>query len=208
MNALPHPCLMLVTEPRLHLPEIIVEAVGGGVDVVQLRDKAASHHELLAMTRGLRAFLSRPTLLIVNRAVEAASQAPADGVHLPEWRSVAEVKENLTGRDILVGRSVHSLETARQAARDGADYLVAGTIYDSRSHPEAAPAGPDFLRDLCGSVSIPVLAIGGVTPENAGECIAAGAMGVAVLSPIMQAADPRAIAVRYRKALDVAWEER
>jgi thiamine monophosphate synthase len=79
--------------------------------------------------------------------------------------------------------------------------MIAGTIFGSASHPGVRPAGVGFLREVCAHVRRPVLAIGGVTPENATECLRAGAAGVAVLSPLMDAADPAAVAARYRAAM-------
>jgi len=105
-----------------------------------------------------------------------------------------------------VGRSVHSVEAASEAAAQGADYLVAGTIFASQSHPDRSPAGLGFLRDVCAAVSLPILAIGGVTPQNLKLCLEIGAAGVAVLSPIMRATDPQAAAQTYRAALDSNWK--
>ena len=102
----------------------------------------------------------------------------------------------------MIGRSAHSIEAAIKAARIGADYLIAGTIFASHSHPAVAPAGLEFLRDVCAAVDIPVIAIGGITPVNAGDCIRAGAAGVAVMSPIMHADDPAGVARDYRAVLD------
>jgi thiamine-phosphate diphosphorylase len=125
----------------------------------------------------------------------------ADGLHLPEHGiSTAEARRRY-GEQILIGRSVHGIESALQAELDGADYLIAGTIFASNSHPGETPAGLDFLRAVCAAVRIPVIAIGGITPANAPDCIAAGAAGVAVLSPIMRAGDPRQVTEDYRRAL-------
>lgn len=201
---LPLPCLMLVTEPSERLPGIVAQAVAGGVNLVQWRDKRLggfmpSRAEKLAMLTA-----ARPALLLANTG---AVFPGINGFHAPERAvNAGGVRRNVSGR--LVGCSVHSVDTARQAADEGADYVVAGTIFASQSHPDIAPAGLDFLRAICAAVPVPVLAIGGVTPDRVRECITAGAAGVAVLSPIMRAADPRAVAQEYRAALDAAWEER
>lgn len=192
---------MLVTEPMERLKEIVDAAVAGGVNGVQLRDRSASAADLLETAERLKKTIAGRALLVVNGSIEAVARARAEGVHLPEaTRSVAEARRIL-GDDAIVGRSIHSVDEACVAEREGADYVVAGTIFASRSHPDEAPAGIDFLRAVCESVSIPVIAIGGVTPENAGDCIAAGAAGVAVLSPIMLAADPCRVARKYARAL-------
>jgi thiamine-phosphate diphosphorylase len=130
------------------------------------------------------------------------------GVHLPEGRFTVEATRRILSPGSLVGRSVHSVEGAEKAADEGADYLLTGTIFASQSHPGLPPAGVGFLRDVCAAVSLPVLAIGGVTPQNLGLCLNAGAVGVAVLSQIMQASDPQAAAQAYRTALNEAWSKR
>ncbi len=208
MTNLPQPCLMLVTEPSPRLPQIACEAVGGGVNVVHLRDKRAAAHGLRQTFKGLGQSLRSGTIVIVNADWQRAVGFGARHIHLPEQSAPVGVIRHHLGAGALVGKSAHSVEAARKAAALGADYILAGTIFASTSHPDIEPAGLDFLRDVCAAVSLPVLAIGGVTPENLGMCIAAGAAGVAVLSPLMRATDPKAAAQEYRAALDTAWEER
>ena len=136
-------------------------------------------------------------------------QSLKSGHHLPENSELSARSLRETFGLLYVGRSIHSVERAVWAAEDGADYLVAGTIYPSNSHPGEPGQGVGFLREVCAAVApLPVIAIGGITPERVGECIAAGAAGVAVLSPIMRADDPQAVARTYREALDTAWKLR
>lgn len=213
MTTLPLPCLMLVTEPTPRLPQIVCQAVSGGVNVVQWRDKGTPEAKLREQAKAMRSALPAPKLLLTNHAaktgnVETWDPVQADGLHLPESaQSVSEVRQ-LVGPDLLIGCSVHSVAGAKKAADEGANYLLAGTIFASQSHPGLPPTGAGFLRDVCAAVSLPVLAIGGITPQNLGLCLEAGAVGVAALSPIMQASDPQAAALAYRTALDKAWSER
>jgi len=201
---------MLVTEPSPRLPQIVSEAVAGGVDIVQWRDKSIASDSFDA-ARNVREAIGERGLMVVNGQANYSPylvrKISADGVHLPENSpcSVEQARRAVAGR--LAGCSVHSVARSRQAASEGADYLVAGTIFASRSHPDIAPAGLDFLREVCLAVSIPVLAIGGVTPNMVVDCIKAGAAGVAVLSPIMRAKNPESAAQAYRTALDAAWEK-
>jgi thiamine-phosphate pyrophosphorylase len=191
------PILMLVTEPGPMLVDIVRAAVDGGVDIVQWRDKSSDCPERQHLATDLRAAVPLPTLLIVNGAAPIA-----DGIHVPEAGiSIAEARR-IGGPESIVGRSIHSVDAATTAEADGADYLVAGTIFASQSHRDTPPAGLDFLHAVCQAVSIPVIAIGGITPANARDCIAAGAEGVAVLSPIMRADNPNAVAAEYRAVLD------
>ena len=137
---------MLVTEPSARLPEIVAEAVAGGVDIVQLRDRVSAPDCMHEMATTLRPLTS---CLLVNCALPTlARSAGADGIHLPESGPDIALTRREFGRATLVGRSVHSVDAARQAAADGADYLVAGTIFASPSHPTLAPAGLDFLREV------------------------------------------------------------
>ena len=203
MTALPLPCLMLVTEPAPRLPQIVRQAVLGGVDAVQWRDRSGSppaRAEKLAMLEA-----SRPALLLENIGTVFRG---LHGAHLPEGRLTVEAARRILSPGSLVGRSVHSVEGAKRAADEGADYLIAGTIFASQSHPGRPPAGIGSLREVCAAVFLPVLAIGGVTPQNLELCLEAGAVGVAVLSPVMRASDPQAAALAYRTALDEAWSRK
>jgi len=202
------PALMLVTEPSHRLEEIVDAAVSGGVNIVQLRDKSAAPGDLSNMAKRLAQITKGRALLVVNGDAQIAPDIGFNGVHLPEQGRPVTLAREMLGKGALIGRSVHSIEAARSAEQDGVDYVVAGTIFVSKSHPTEPPAGLGFLRAVCSAVTIPVIAIGGVTPENAGDCIRAGAAGIAVLSPIMQASDPYAVAVDYRRALDRPEHER
>jgi thiamine-phosphate pyrophosphorylase len=200
---------MLVTRPTEgdDLIRIVAAAVSGGVDLVQLRDKEASVESVMALAARLREVIGRRAVLLVNHPEWRKMLGVVDGVHLPEGVSGALPNPSLpdtrhpTPDTLLFGRSVHSVEAATAAVEEGADYVVAGAIFATKSHPGMPPAGLSFLREVCASVNRPVFAIGGVTPENAADCIRAGAAGVAVLSPLMDAADPAAVAEAYRAVL-------
>ncbi|HLJ56498.1 MAG TPA: thiamine phosphate synthase [Chthonomonadaceae bacterium] len=215
--ALPYPCLMLVTRPmeRDRLIAIVREAVSGGVNAVQLRDKSASHRDLVDTSLALQAAMSG-CLLAVNGCPAAAAEVPGAHVHLGAGHEI-EVARRVAGADRLIGRSVHSAQEAVLYAGSGADYLVLGTIFASRSHEGRPAAGPNLIRDshaaLCrecrapdGSgpnqarehaADIPLIAIGGITPDNLTQCIEAGASGVAVVSGILNAVDPGRAARAY-----------
>ena len=202
-RALPRPCLMLVTERMecSRLGEIVCAAVAGGVDVVQVRDRRTSWQELAELS-ALISGLVPAAVALVNSSVDAARHSDVAGLHLPEAGARIQAARSEIGPEKLVGRSVHSAAAAVRAWQEGADYLVAGTIFASRSHPDTVPAGPALLRTICAVVTVPVIAIGGVTPENTAQCLEAGASGIAVLSNILHSADPRSMAARYREVLD------
>lgn len=202
------PRLMLVTDRRLcpvdRLPALAAQVVAHGVDAVQLREKDLPADELLALARALRAAIGDRALLFVNGDVDVALAAVADGVQLgEEAMSVAEARHRAGGR-LLIGRSVHDVAGAVAAERAGADLLIAGTVYPSRSHPGGPSAGPELIRRIVAVVRVPVLGIGGITWENAAAVIAAGGAGVAVISAILAAPDPVRAAAELRAAVEAA----
>ncbi|MCX6024086.1 MAG: thiamine phosphate synthase [Chloroflexi bacterium] len=202
---------MLVTDRRRTggpLEGAVAAGVAGGVNLVQLREYGMFAGDLLAAAHTLKGVTEGRALLLVNDRVDVAVAALADGAHLPEAGLPIAAARAVAGPDRLVGRSVHSVAAARQAAAAGADYLVVGTIYASGSHPDDPPAGPGLLRAIADVVNLPLIAIGGITPANIAEVIAAGASGVAVISAILDAPDPRTAAAELRAALDAAWDAR
>lgn len=196
------PRLMLVTDrrlcPRERLPELVAELVRQGVDAVQLREKDLPGRALLDLAHALRAVTRGTALLFINGRTDVALAVGADGVQLGE-----EARER-AGAELLIGRSVHSAEGALAAERDGADLLVLGTVYPSRSHPGGAAGGPALVEQVCSRVHLPVIGIGGITASNAAEVIRCGAAGVAVISALLAAPEPARAAAALRRAIDGA----
>lgn len=186
------------------LVETVEEAIEGGVNAVQLREKELPAAELLQLARRLRGVCGTRALLFVNDRADVALLSGADGVHLGEHGLPVAAVRQILPPSMRVGRSVHSVKAARQAELDGADYVLAGTIFRSPSHPEVSPAGAALLRDLVARVAVPVVAIGGVNPETVEECWSAGAAGIAVLSTILGADDARLAAQRLAPAPEEA----
>lgn len=194
---------MLVSDRTLcpldRLPAVVAEVVRRGVDAVQLREKDLPADALLAVARELRAVTRGRALLFVNGRVDVAVAAGADGVQLGEREGRSQRQSAL-----LIGRSVHGVASAEAAARDGADLLVLGTIFPSRSHPGGATGGPELVGAVRARVALPMVAIGGITVSNASAPIAAGACGVAVISAILAAPHPGDAAAALRAAVDAA----
>src|SRR5205814_1951713 len=138
--------------------------------------------------------------VIVNDRVDIARIAGCAGAHLPSSGIPISAARGVLAADQLVGRSTHSADEARRALDEGADYVFIGPIWSTPSHPGAPALGPGALRELH---SLPVIAIGGVTPERARECRDAGAWGVAAISALWRAADPAAVA----RAMLLSFEE-
>ena len=155
-------------------------ALTRGATILQLRIPDAPARLLEKEARALIATAHVPVL--VSSRVDVALAVGAIGVHLPEADIPVAAARRLLGRDHLVGRSVHSVAAARQAAAEGADYVVFGPVFETASHPDRAPLGLDALREVVAAVAIPVLAIGGVTGDRVHQVLEAGAGGHASIS--------------------------
>jgi thiamine-phosphate pyrophosphorylase len=151
-------------------------AVGGGATVVQLRRKGATTDELVDAGQD---FPELDALFVVNDDVEAAVRLGANGVHLGRADQGAE---RAVAAGLLLGTSAASVAEALEGERQRAAYIGAGPVWATPSKPDADPAiGLEGLAEICRAVSIPVVAIGGIDASNAGDCIRAGAAGVAVI---------------------------
>ena len=203
---LPRPCLCLVTDRRVcpadELPGRVGDAVAGGADVVQLRDKEMPGAALLELAERLREVIAGRALLLINERADVAMAARADGVQLGEAALPTGAVRAIMGDAAVIGRSVHSVSGACGAAESGADFLLVGTMFASNSHPGEEPSGPDLLsRITSAGVTVPMLGIGGITEYNAGQVMAAGASGVAVITGVLAHDDPCAAAQRLKNSM-------
>lgn len=177
--------------------EVVEAAIAGGIDLVQLREKPMSARDRYELGLELREVTREAGVpLVVNDRVDLAVALDADGVHLgDEDLPVAVAREQL-GEDAIIGRSVSTADAAREAERAGADYLGVGAIYPTSTKAdideEEAEIGLEPVRAIREAVDIPFVGIGGVTPENAADVVAAGADGVAVVTAITGADNPEA----------------
>ncbi|HPT16053.1 MAG TPA: thiamine phosphate synthase [Kiritimatiellia bacterium] len=202
--------LYLVTDRALArgrpLADVVRAAVAGGVTCVQLREKEISAREFAAAARELLALL-RPlgVPLIVNDRIDVALAAGADGVHVGQQDlSVADARR-LGPPGWIVGVSAESVADAARAERDGADYVGASPVFATPTKTDhAPPLGLDGLRALRAATKLPLVAIGGLHAGNARETIRAGADGLAVVSAIVAADDPRAAAAELRREIAAA----
>lgn len=183
--------------------EVIDQALQGGVDAVQLREKNLSGRELVDLARRLRALCSRHgARLLINDRIDVALAAGADGVHLPVSSFAPADARCLLGAAALIGASTHSVAEARAAAAGGADFIVCGPVFETASKRTfGSPLGADVLAEVTQAVTLPVFAIGGITADRVAAVRARGAHGVAVVSAILAAADPRAAASAIRARL-------
>ncbi|MFO7741506.1 MAG: thiamine phosphate synthase [Anaerolineae bacterium] len=180
------------------LTAVVQAAVAGGATAVQLRAKSATTREMIQLGQALHAITRQAGVpLIVNDRVDVALALDAEGVHVGQDDMPAPLARDLIGPHRILGVSAGTVEEARRAEEDGADYLGVGDVYGTPSKPDAGvPIGVEGIEEIAGAVSIPVVGIGGVTAENAAAVIAAGAAGVAVISAVVGAPDPEAAARR------------
>lgn len=202
--------LVLVTDRALArgrpTVDIVRAAVAGGVTCVQLREKTCGTREFLAEARKLLAIL-RPlgVPLIINDRVDVALAAGADGVHVGQQDLPLADVRRLAPAGWIVGVSAESEADAVRAEQGGADYIGASPVFATPTKTDhAPPLGLDGLRRIRAAVKIPVVAIGGIHAGNAREVIRAGADGLAVVSAIVAAADPRAAAAELRREIEAA----
>ena len=177
----------------------------GGVGMVQLRGKEYPAGELLSLAHELRNATAGRALLIVNDRMDIAIMSGADGVQLGENSVDVQSARTLVGPDLLIGRSVHSVEGAADAATSGADFLVLGTIFETSSHPGAQTGGIELVKDVTSRVEIPVIGIGGISKSNVGGLVKAGAAGAAVITAISMAKDPVAASLGLSEAMRRAY---
>ncbi len=189
------------------MESVVADAVEGGVTLVQLREKDLPTRSLIDLAHRLRDAVQPRAALVINGRADVAMAVDAFGVHLPADGLPTDATRDIVGADRLVGRSVHSAAEARERSREPLDYLLLGTIFPSRSHPGAGGIGLDAVRDarVCRA---PVVAIGGIGADSAGQAIGAGASGVAVISAILADPRPRDAAQRIHERMAEAWARR
>jgi len=189
--------LIVITDARLAAPRsvewVAEQALRAGARAVQLRNKSASARDLLQEARALRE-LTREwgALLFLNDRFDVALAAGADGIHLgPDDLPVRAVRA-AAPKGFLIGHSTDIPAMARKAAADGADYIGCGAVFPTRTKADAgAEIGVEGLARVAAAVEIPVVGIGGITPEGARRIAEeSGAAGVAVINAVMSAQDP------------------
>ncbi|MGI5955082.1 thiamine phosphate synthase [Dysosmobacter sp.] len=179
----------------------VSEAMEGGAQVVQLREKHLSHEAMLrAAERFVALCRSHGAVSIINDDVEAAAASGADGVHVGQEDLEAGRARALLGPDKLIGVSAHNVEEALAAQAAGADYLGVGAAFVTGTKSDAAPISRETIRAITQAVDIPVVAIGGIGPENILDLAGCGLDGVAVVSALF-AREDTAQAARQMRAL-------
>jgi len=192
------------TEERRRLVERLAAGARAGASLVQIRERQFDDRQLMSFVQDVVAAV-RPagTRVLVNERTDVALAAGADGVHLKSDGPSAPDVRRIVPPGFLIGRSVHAAaEAAAVAAAGGCDYLIVGTVFPSTSKAGDHPvAGLEALRRTCAAVSLPVIAIGGMSVTRAADVRAAGAAGMAAISLFAEAPDIAAVTASLRDAL-------
>lgn len=184
------------------IEESVEKAIKGGAGVIQLREKDASGRSFLRIAESVHAITRRYGIpLIINDRVDIALAVGAEGVHLGQDDIPARDARRIIGPDMILGVSASSLEEARQAERDGADYLGVGAMNPTMTKSDADTVTVDELKAIRAAVSIPIVIIGGINFSTIGHYRGIGVDGIAVVSAVVAADDPE----RAARELKAAW---
>ncbi len=185
------------------LTEVVGAVCRGGVKAIQLREKDLPAKSIFNLAQEIQQICKKTgAKLLINDRFDIAQAIRADGVHLTSKSLPIEIVRKYFNSDKLVGVSTHSLEEARQAEVSGADFALFGPIYPTPSKAAYGdPQGLTKLQEVAKSVSIPVFAVGGITPDKAKKCVESDAFGVAVISSVMSTRDISATLKSYEDCL-------
>lgn len=179
------------TSPQVSLYDQVCAAIDGGVSCVQLREKQLDESDFLAQARLIgKLCRARRVPFIINDNVELALRCQADGVHIGQDDMDAQQVRKRIGEQMILGVSAHNVEEARTAFQNGADYLGAGAVFSTSTKNNVTTLPLDTLREICSSVELPVVTIGGIDRSNILKLKGTGVAGVAVVSAIFSQPDP------------------
>ena len=182
------------------LADAVAEAIEGGVTIVQLREKSLDADAFLREAVAVKAVCARYGVpLIINDDPEIARRSGADGVHVGQKDMNPAALRRLLGENCIIGVSASTVAEAKQAEADGADYLGCGAVFSTGTKTDTRPVGHTLLSQICSAVTVPVVAIGGISEENATQLRGSGIAGIAVVSAIFAQNDIKAAAQRLRR---------
>lgn len=171
---------------------IIEEAIKGGTTIVQLREKTASTKEFYDLALKVKEITSRYGVpLLINDRIDIALAVGSEGVHIGQDDMPADIAREIIGEDKILGVSASTVEEAKKAEIDSADYIGSGAVFPTSTKDDADSVSKEELKEIVDSIDIPVVAIGGITVENASTLKGSGIAGVSVVSAIMSAEDPK-----------------
>ena len=187
--------LYLVTDNSEDIEKFLTtieEGIKGGVTVVQIREKTADTLDFYNLALKVKEITAKYNVpLIINDRVDIALAIDADGVHVGQSDMPCDVTRKLIGEDKILGVSAATIEEAQKAQKDGADYIGTGAVFPTATKDDAPSVTKTELKEIVQSISIPVVAIGGINLENASQLIDTGIAGLSVVSAIMSSDDPK-----------------
>jgi thiamine-phosphate pyrophosphorylase len=170
----------------------IEEAIKGGVTVVQIREKTADTLDFYNLALKVKEITTKHNVpLIINDRVDIALAIDADGVHVGQSDMPGDVTRKLIGEDKILGISAATIDEAKKAQKDGADYIGTGAVFPTSTKDDAESVTKDELTEIVKSIDIPVVAIGGINLENASQLTDTGIAGLSVVSAIMSSDNPK-----------------
>ena len=170
----------------------IEEGIKGGVTVVQIREKTADTLDFYNLALKVKEITSKYNVpLIINDRVDIALAIDADGVHVGQSDMPCDVTRKLIGENKILGVSAATIDEAKKAEKDGADYIGSGAVFPTSTKDDAPKITKKELKEIVDSIKIPVVAIGGITIDNASELTNTGIAGLSVVSAIMSADNPK-----------------
>lgn len=182
------------------LHDQVRKAIEGGATFIQLREKHLDKDEFLKEAMEIKALCAEYKVpFVINDDVDIALKIDADGVHVGQSDMQAGDVRAKLGPDKIIGVSAQTVEQALLAEKNGADYLGVGAVFATSSKDDAIEVGPEVLKAICSAVSIPVVAIGGITKENVIQLKGSGISGIAVISAVFAQPDIKAAAAELRK---------
>jgi thiamine-phosphate pyrophosphorylase len=193
----------IVLQNRFSHAELAQLAIRGGADTIQFRQKRGSTREMIQVAKDVKQLCAeRGVTFIVNDRVDVAMASEADGVHLGQDDFPILLARELLGKRRIIGGSAATMEEARKCLSEGADYVGFGPVYPTTSKDDAGPvSGISLLKGVVESIPLPIIAIGGVSAENAAEVMEAGAHGIAVISAVCCQKDPEQATRALHRAL-------
>jgi thiamine-phosphate pyrophosphorylase len=197
---------VLITESICRRPwlEAAREAIAGGADCLQLREKNLESRELLNRARQLTKLCHETHILcIINDRPDIALACGADGVHVGQEDLPAPEARKIIGPSLILGVSTHNIDQARQAVLDSADYIGIGPMFRSETKPRDLLPGLNFARQIASEIRIPAVAIAGITEANVDEVLATGLKALAVTAAVVGSTDPKAAAQRLKQKLSL-----
>jgi len=190
--------------PDKDITDVMEQAILGGADIIQLRDKTSTKQKFLEKAIALRELTHKHGVtFIVNDHIDIALEVDADGVHLGQDDLSLHEARQLMGSNKIIGISTHQIEEARAAEKGGADYIGVGPIFPTNSKRDAVtPVTTKYIEQVAAEISIPFVAIGGIKTHNVDEVLEAGATSICMISEIVAAEDVQQVCLYFRNKIN------